>query len=293
MAAILSLSDGALGVWASGLEGLFLMKTGQLEIVPQPQTQLYCSAAVGETILVGGRPYGLALSINNGANWHPVDTDNVHDPALCITPDPQFAHSGVLLAGTEGAGVLRSRNGGWNWTPCNYGLESFTIFQIAWASLAPKDFWPAWEVVFAAAEDGLYRSPNGGLGWRRCGGAHGAFLAIAAADDFHHSGVVLAGAEENGLWRSSDGGRHFDPVRGTPEQINALVETPQGWLLSGEDSLWSSPDGIVWQHVPDSPNALVMLTSPHGLYLGNEEGIKRVEFESLWSAITASPGKKT
>ncbi len=62
--------------------------------------------------------------------------------------------------------------------------------------------------------------------------------------------MVLAGTEDAGLWRSTDGGRTFDLVVDAPERIDALTSTSDGWLLSDDQFLWRSSDGLAWE--PDT-----------------------------------------
>ncbi|MFN8464529.1 MAG: hypothetical protein U0X20_03225 [Caldilineaceae bacterium] len=126
-------------------------------------------------------------------------------------------------------------------------------------------------------EDGLYRSPNGGRAWKRSEGVHGVVLGIAAALDYHSSGVVLAGTEDTGLWRSTDGGHCFTPVPGAPQQVNALVAKPDGWLLSdGGEGIWRSADGLRWERVAGSEPSLVMLPTDKGVLAAAQDGVTLV-----------------
>jgi len=133
--------------------------------------------------------------------------------------------------GAAGGGILRSRDRGASWTVCNFGLHDYTVLTLAWAPLAPEDAWPRREILFAGTEEGVYRSPNGGLGWKRVD-IDGVFQSLAVAPDFHESGVVLAGSEESGLWRSDDGGYTFAPVDGAPQRVDALTFTNVARLIS-------------------------------------------------------------
>lgn len=275
MALVFSLARAQDGLWAAGPEGLFKEKGGW-GIVPQPQTKLACCAALDDRLLVGGSPYGVAFTLDRGASWQAAWMDHVSARTLCLAPDPQVGETGVILAGTEGGGVLRSTDRGRMWTPCNFGLQHTTILALSWAPPAPATAWPQWQVVLAATEDGLYRSPNGGLGWKRCTGAEGLFQTLATAHDFHASGLVLAGTEREGLWRSTDGGRHFERVARAPEQINALAALKGGWLLSDEKGLWQSAEGIKWKRVPKSKPALVLLAAGRSIWAGSENGVEKL-----------------
>ena len=145
----------------------------------------------------------------------------------------------------------------------------------AWAPIMPADRWPQWEVVFAGTEDGGYRSPNGGRGWKRSEGIEGVVQVLAVAPDFHNSNVVLAGTEAQGLWRSTDSGRTFQPVAQGPTRVDALTATATGWLLSDEQGLWHATDGEHWTQVNDSKPALTLFRTDEGVWAGGEDGARR------------------
>jgi len=272
MPIILSFAKIENKLWAAGPEGLFVMNGKGLEAVAQPEVELACCGTDGERILVGGLPHGTAFSLNAGANWQASWMDGVETPVLCIAADPRVEETGVLLAGSAGGGLLRSHNRGHSWTTCNFGLRDYTVLTLAWAPVAPADRWPQWEVVFAGTEDGVYRSPNAGRGWKRSEGINGVVQVVAVAPDFHDSHVVLAGTEAQGLWRSTDSGRTFTPVAHGPSRVDALTTTATGWLLSDEQSLWRSTDGEQWEMLPDSRPALTLFRTAEGIWAGGEEG---------------------
>ncbi len=282
MAIILSISEEGGERWAAGPHGLFRLQDQQLVPVPQPMSRLACTLALPTRLLVGGGPHGVAYSADGGANWQAAWVSGIDAAVLALAPDPDIAHSGVILAATEGEGILRTTDRGGYWSPCTFGLRSYTVLALAWAAPAPVTDWPRREIVFAGTEEGLYRSPNGGRAWKRMECADAVYQFIAVSPDFHNDGVVLAGTESDGLWRSADGGRRFDRVESAPDGVNALCITEQGWLLSDMNSLWHSADGVVWQAVPDSPPALVLRPSRDGVLLGSEEDV------ILWDSASQS-----
>ncbi|GIV79799.1 MAG: hypothetical protein KatS3mg050_4193 [Litorilinea sp.] len=276
MPIILSLSKNQDTLWAAGPEGLFRVTDAGLEAVPQPQEHLYCCCAIHDRILVGGLPHGVAYSLQMGENWQAGWMDNVEAPVVALAPDPQVEQSGVLLAATDGGGILRTTNRGQHWYLRNFGLRSFTVLALAWAPPAPADAWPRWQYVFAATEEGVYHSPNGGRGWKRSECPEAIYQTLAVDPDFHRTGVVLAGTEGQGLFRSTDAGHSFQPVPDTPAQVNALLATPTGWLLSDESQLWHSADGLHWTPMPGSQAALVFLADGERVWAGNDEGVTTV-----------------
>ncbi len=277
MSIILSLSYAADTLWAAGPEGLYTLRDGSLHPVPQPQENLYCCCAIHDRVLVGGLPHGVAFSLQQGENWQAGWMDNVEAPVVTLAADPMVEHTGVILAGTDGGGVLRTANRGNHWTARNFGLRSFNVLALAWAPVAPADAWPRWQTVFACTEEGVYHSPNGGRGWKRMDCPEAVYQTLAVALDYHTSGVVLAGTESSGLLRSSDGGHTFTPVPDAPSQINALVATPGGWFLSDESQVWQSADGEQWQPLSSGRAALTLLTAGGAVWAGHEDGVDRVD----------------
>ena len=100
---------------------------------------------------------------------------------------------------------------------------------------------------------------------------------IAVAPDFHRSGLVLVGTEDRSLWRSADGGHSFARVEGAPDRVDALTATADGWLLSDDQGLLHSPDGLTWTRVGGAAPALILLNTQDGVWAGSESGIARVE----------------
>ncbi len=265
--------------FAASPEGLYRRDGDQLVPVAQPQANLYCCAASGGRLLVGGLPHGIAYSDDAGATWGACWLDGVDAPAMCLAPDPRA--NGVLLAGTDGGGILRSTDNGASWTVANLGLRSFNILALAWAPPTSTDVFPAWETVFAATDEGVYRSPGGGRGWRRCAGVQGVVQSLAVSPNWTDDGIVIAGMEESGLFYSADRGHHFAPVEAAPQQIDALAAVTDGWLLSNDAGLWSSADGWHWTLVDKTIPALVLLVADETVYAGGEFGLRQIALPDL------------
>ncbi len=279
MSIILSLSEYQGTVWAAGPYGLFVVGEHELIPTPQPQERLTAACALGDRILTGGAPFGVAYLLDSADQWQAAWQEGADAAVLTFATALDYVDSGLILAGSEGDGVLRSRDRGFRWEPSNFGLRNLTILTLAWAPPMRADAWPRWQVVFAGTEEGIYRSPNAGLGWKRSESADAAYQTVAVAPDVHTSGLALAGTEANGLWRSTDGGRSFSIVETAPEQINALVAlTDAGneschWLLSDDTQLWHSRDSAVWTAVADSAAALCLLEVDGRIYAGGENGV--------------------
>lgn len=288
MSIVLAFAESRGRVWAAGPEGLFELSeldSSQPKMSPvlQPMQHLYCCTAVHDRVMVGGLPHGVAYSIlesgelpegtGEGPGWQAGWMDNVDAPVLSLAPDPMVINTGVILAGTDSGGILRTINRGGHWYTRNFGLHTFTILSIQWAPPSPEGKWPVWQMTFATTEEGIYHSPNGGRGWKRSETQEAVYQTLAVAPDYHASGVVLAGTEGDGLFRSDDGGHTFAPVPETPRQINALVAARQGWFLSDESQVWQSPDGVAWTPVAGSQAALVFHARRDAVLAGHEAGV--------------------
>ena len=289
MSIILSLSEYDGSVWAAGPYGLFTLGEDEMTPAPQPMERLTAACALDDRIFTGGAPFGIAYLLDSAEQWQAAWREGAEAAILTFSAAPDYDDSGVLLAGSEGDGVLRSRDRGLRWMPTNFGLQNLTILTLAWAPPMGEDAWPRWQVVFAGTEEGIYRSPNAGLGWKRSSSADAAYQTVAVAPDVHCSGQVLAGTETDGLWQSTDGGRTFAAVEGAPEQVNALIavtsapagDDPVNWLLSDDTQLWRSADGIAWSQVGASQPALCLMEVEGRIYAGGENGVSVLDPDGL------------
>jgi len=281
MTIILSISAQKEKRWAAGPYGLFALEEGTLLPTPQPMERLTVCSAIHDRQLVGGAPHGIAYLYTGGVEWQAAWLGGATEAALSLAPHPDVFRTAVILAGTEGDGVLRSTDRGHRWTPCNYGLRNYTILSLAWAPLDTAARWPGREFVFAGTEEGIYRSPSGGRGWKRSDCPDAPYQSIAISLRFHRDGLVLAGTEEQGLYRSADRGLTFTLVEDAPSRINSLAALDGGWVLSDEEKLWRSADGLSWQAVAGSEPALVLTPTPEGILAGTEDGVQLLDTETL------------
>jgi len=214
--------------------------------------------------ITGGQS-ALIRTTDNGASWGFCWLDGVQQIVACIAASPRFWADRAVLAGTLGAGVLRSTDGGRRWLLSNFGLQDFTILALATAG-----DWARREVVFAGTLDGIYRSVGGGRAWKSAGLNGVAIQALAASQRFTETGLVMAGSEEVGLHRSTDGGRTWRPAGdeiGRTTSINGLLCVAtgdgEGWIVGTDGgSLWRSADaGDSWQRVCEADHSVLALAA--------------------------------
>ena len=132
---------------------------------------------------------GLFRSGNRGQTWA-LDLSGVNVQALAVSGSPT-----VVYVGTEN-GVVKSENGGVNWSAANNGLTNLDITALA-AGVSHSD------IVYAGTRQGIFRSNNRGASWTSLGFGTEAVSALAV--DPSNGNGVYAGISGN-LLRSEDGG---------------------------------------------------------------------------------------
>jgi hypothetical protein len=151
---------------------------------------------------VAGGFAGLFRTADGGAQWVRADAElPVSDVGSVL-----FGADGTLWAGTFGAGVHRSTDGGATFTAANTGIESATVFTLLEAD---GRLWAG------TASDGLFVSTDGGSSWEsRSNG-----LADQQVNDLLRLGPdellvatkALTGGAQIGIFRSTDSGSSWSP----------------------------------------------------------------------------------
>lgn len=146
------------------------------------------------------------------------------EPRLTGQPVLALAASGdseanYLFAGTA-QGVYRTLASGGGWMPMNEGLPQYDR-ATGLADVTVRAFAAGSEpgTIFAATDQGLFRSTDGGRRWRGAGWGYprtkngpAAAHAVALAFDPRSRQTYVFAATDIGLYRSSDGGDRFSPA---------------------------------------------------------------------------------
>src|SRR5262249_35885141 len=149
---------------------------------------------------------GLYRSLDGGDRWQRVLPGS---RVLSLAISPGDAEAGLLLAGTETDGVLRSDDLGLTWAGTSPGLLDLTVLALALSPQFERD-----RTGFAGTASGVYRTRNGGRSWRlvETGLDEPAVQCLAISPSFVDDQLLLAGTEADGLLRSDDAGTTWEVV---------------------------------------------------------------------------------
>lgn len=187
-----------------------------------------------------GRSVARAATQPGDREWS-VDMALADQDVRCLAADP--VHPRIVYAGTQGAGVLRSDNGGKTWRPS--GLAEHMVKSLAVSRTAP-------DTIYAGTKPALLSvSRDGGTTWHGLEGfrsirsrwlwfspaetpftAYVQALALAPDD----VGVIIAGIEAGAVVRSADGGKTWSGHRrGALRDCHSLAYHPShsGWVYEG------------------------------------------------------------
>jgi photosystem II stability/assembly factor-like uncharacterized protein len=222
--------------------------------------------------------------MNRLAGWHALEP--IAPPTLVTA----LALDGTSLYAAGPGGVARLMQGG-AWQPCVAGLHLSAVTALACAPGGP---------LLAGGPEGLLRSGDGGLSWRRAtlreGGAH--ITAITLSPQFAHDGVALAATLADGVLRSADGGQTWEQASFGLSGLDVLGLAWLGQelvLAATVDGIYRSPNaGRAWRVCPDSAGLAVaaLAALPAGLALAAlEDGglLRSADGGQTWESLDTLP----
>jgi photosystem II stability/assembly factor-like uncharacterized protein len=259
---------------------------GAIALAPSDPRTIYVGSGEGlqrPDLSVGD---GIYKSTDGGATWRHLGLrDGQQIPAIVVDPrDPSRVFAAVLghpYGPNTQRGVFRSSDGGETWekllyTDDNTGAVDValdpatpqTVFAVLWAARqAPWEIGSSWTLP---ANNGLYKSTDGGTTWRRIttglpGAADGlgriglGFAASAPGRVY----AVLGAKRGGGLYRSDDGGEQWR-------------------LVNADERLWGR-DG-------DFNEVKVDPTNPDVVYVANVVTWKSTDGGRTFTAFRGAPG---
>jgi len=277
---------------------------GALAVAPSDANVVW--AGTGEANPRNDVSYGDGVwrSRDGGKHWVHLGLD---DTALIskILVDPTNANRALVGAlgspwkDSSARGVYRTVDGGRSWTKTLFVGPASGVADLAWNPRAPRTVFAAiwqfrrqpWTATSGGAQDGLYRSRDGGVHWTKIAG-HGfptdmlgrIGIAIAPSDPRRVYAVVQS--KQGTIWRSDDGGDNWRRMSGdtTPAQrpfyFSHLAVDPVNANRVIAISMYltvSKDGGKRWKHLegylhPDN-HAIWWSADGHRILEGNDGGV--------------------
>ncbi len=268
--------DGEGRLWLASPAGLFCREDGAWRVVRRGVSfwRVNTVAVSGHHLWLAGMPGGILRSANGGQAWHHCWIEQTEAPIVAIAPSANYAQDRVLLAATDGDGVLRSTDGGRHWELANFGLREFAVLDVV---MAPKT--GRYEYAFAITESGFYQSPNGGRAWRLVEMGEIRPIALALSPNFAEDQMVCLGTEDGELFVSMDAGLSWTCVGDEFDGVNALAFTVDQTLLVGTETtiyhvLPGSPFALQMARFAEQPSPVLSLAAVNGaIYAGLVDGL--------------------
>ncbi len=259
---------------------------GAIAVAPSDARTLYVASGEGlqrPDLSVGD---GIYKSTDGGTTWRHLGLrDGQQIPAIVVDPrDPNRVFAAVLghpYGPNRERGVFRSTDGGETWQQVLFKDENTgavdvafdpanpgTVFAVLWAARqAPWEIGSSWTL---SANNGLYKSTDGGTTWRQItAGLPGAADGLgriglgASASAPGRLYAVLGAKRGGGLYRSDDGGEQWR-------------------LVNADERLWGR-DG-------DFNEVKVDPTNPDVVYVANIVTWKSTDGGRTFGAFRGAPG---
>ena len=231
-------------------------------------------------------PKTLASSSNGGKTWDPIKAPALDKGGAIAAFAVSAQNKDVFYLAAPGGGVMRSTDGGRNWSKQVKGLpkqsvslltthssQAETVYayipgdgiyrsQDRGASWRKTDSGPRQALrsfvhtdmpgsmetgwLFAASADGVRRSMDCFCGWHKAGELSGEMTAITYDPD---EPMRVYSAGKPGLFVSEDGGETWTGMKAPAAKVSALLAVPGNALyLASEGVLYRSSDrGKTWE----------------------------------------------
>jgi photosystem II stability/assembly factor-like uncharacterized protein len=142
---------------------------------------------------------GLLITTDEGGRFEGPGAGLPEGGVRAMVVSSYFALDPVLFAAPVGGGVFRSSDRGKSWKAV--GLAGEKVFDLVW--LGP--------FLYAAGEEGFYRSQDAGETWSRLSKSPGRpariMFPLAPA-----AGIEAFLATDRGIFRTADAGEHWEPA---------------------------------------------------------------------------------
>ncbi len=137
-----------------------------------------------------------------------------------------MSRNATLCVGTIGSGAWVSPDGGESWRRVMRGLWSESrVFNLSVHPAEPR-------TVFAGADDGVYKSQDGGQSFERLESPMNSLDVWRIAFDPSDPDTIFAGTRPAALYRSRDGGRHWHKLAAEMAEECPNVRVPRVTALT-------------------------------------------------------------
>ncbi|UPU37859.1 putative Ig domain-containing protein [Geomonas paludis] len=204
-----------------------------------------------------------------------------------VAIDP--ANNQILYAGTNGAGVFKSNNGGGSWSAVNSGLTDTDVRRVV---IDPANS----QSLYVSTGTGVFKSTNGGSSWSAANSGLN-ILPFFLILDPANSQILYAGGV--GVYKSTNGGSSWRAVNSglTNTSIRSLAIDPVNSQIlyagTGGGVFKSTNGGSSWSAVNSNLSSIESLAidpaNSQILYAGTGGGVfKSTNGGSSWSSVNSS-----
>lgn len=310
---------------------------GALAVDPTNPNIVY--AGTGEANYANHSRYGLGLfkSVDGGDSWNQlaestfagrcfsslvIDHQNPSTLYAAITRAggfPELAGAKQHPGATGPLGVWRSDDGGESWGQLTNGLPNLSATSIVMDPTDSSILYAGIGRIFGHADNGIYRTINGGASWSRVPGAGlptdwasigRITVAVAPSDASRLYALITNAANESGGnatirggYRSDDGGATWTLLN-VPSNLQATYgwflsvvgvhpTNPDAVLMGGVSLVRSTNAGANWQTVtPPHVDMHALVWDAAGrLLCGNDGGVHRTtNLGTSWTSLNDGLG---
>jgi photosystem II stability/assembly factor-like uncharacterized protein len=285
---------------------------GALDVADSDPNIVYVgtgSEAIRSNVSIGK---GIYKSTDAGKSWRFVGLrDAGQIGAVVIHPtNPDVVFAAVVgnpFANGHTRGVYRTRDGGATWQQVLFLSDSTGAADIELQPGNPNVVYASmwygarrpWTIISGGAEDGIYKSTDGGDHWTKLGGGlpTGVFgksdLAVSAAAPNRVYALVEA-KPGSGLYRSDDAGEHWTLVNTTPGLITRPFyydnvdadPTNADVVYVGTEGFYKSTDGGGTFHTMRTPHG-----DNHDMWINPRDGRIFIQSNDGGANVTFDGGR--
>jgi photosystem II stability/assembly factor-like uncharacterized protein len=271
------------------------------------------SDGIRSNVIVGK---GIYKSMDAGKSWTFVGLENAGQiGSLIIHPDiPDIAYAAVIgqpFRKSEERGVFRTMNGGESWEKVLFLSDSVGAVDLEFAPDNPDIIYAAmwrgerkpWTIISGGAEDGIFKSTDGGDTWERK--TSGLPTGLIGKIDFAVStdnpkrvwAQIQADGGQEGIYKSDDYGESWIKVEIPPHVHTSIMYRPFYFtnidanpenadnIWAGTKAFWTSYDGgETWKEIPATH------ADHHDLWINPNDSLLMIQGNDGGAAVSRDGG---